>query len=87
LQLLLGAIGALPQRSSWKLGLMLSIQDAQAFGKELTEAVVGYHDIGINDNLASTRVEIDVLGVREKDKAQSFTPLLPPSSTSKRRTF
>jgi hypothetical protein len=66
LQLLLGAIGASPQRSSWKLGLMLSIQDAQAFGKELTEAVVGYHDIGINDNLASTRVEIDVLGVREE---------------------
>jgi len=66
LQLLLGAIGALPQRSSWKLGLMLSIQDAQAFGKELTEAVVGHHDISINDNLASTRVEIDVLGVREE---------------------
>jgi hypothetical protein len=62
LQLLLGAIGALPSTQFWKLGLMLSIQDAQAFGKELTEAVVGYHDIGINDNLASTRVEIDVLG-------------------------
>ena len=62
LQLLLGAIGTSPQRSSWKLGLMLSIQDAQAFGKELTEAVAGHHDISINDNLASTRVEIDVLG-------------------------
>jgi hypothetical protein len=36
------------------------------FGKELTEAVVGHHDISINDNLASTRVEIDVLGVREE---------------------
>lgn len=66
LQLLLGAIGALPQRSSWKLGLMLSIQDAQAFGKELIEAVAGHHDISINDNLSSIRVEIDVLGVREE---------------------
>jgi hypothetical protein len=66
LQLLFGALSALPYRQVWKLGLMLSIQDAQAFSEELFESVVGQHDIGINDNPASTQVEIKVLGVKEE---------------------
>jgi hypothetical protein len=66
LHLLLGALGALPYRQTWKLGLMLSIQDAQAFSEELRESVVGHHEIGINNNPASTQVEILVLGVKEE---------------------
>jgi hypothetical protein len=66
LQLLLGAIGALPHRSSWKLGLMLSIQDAQAFGKELTEAVADITTSALMTTQLRQQVEIDVLGVREE---------------------
>jgi hypothetical protein len=66
LHLLFGALRCITFRQAWKLGLMLSIQDAQAFSEELIESVVGQHDIGINDNPASTQVEIKVLGVKEE---------------------
>jgi hypothetical protein len=66
LHLLLGAIGALSRRQEWKLLLVLSIQDAQAFGNELAESVVGKHTIGINGTKGVTHVDIDVAAVREE---------------------
>lgn len=66
LHLLLGAIGALPKRSEWKLLLALSIQDAQAFGNELAESVVGKHTISINNAPGVFHVDIDVAAVREE---------------------
>ncbi len=66
LQILLGAIGCLPCRQKWHLGLVLSIQDAKAFGDELANSITGRHVIGINNTSAVTHIDIDVLTVREE---------------------
>lgn len=66
LQILLGAIGCLSSRQKWHLGLVLSIQDAKAFGNELAESIAGHHAISINNTSAAIHIDIDVLAVREE---------------------
>jgi hypothetical protein len=73
LQILLGAIGCLPCRPKWQLGLVLSIQDAKAFGDELAESIAGRHVIGINNSSAVSHVDIDVLTVREEGEGAIIT--------------
>jgi hypothetical protein len=73
LQILLGALGTLPMRPSWHISLVLSIQDAKAFGKELAESVAGHHVIGINGSSAVTHVDADVLAVREEGEGAILT--------------
>jgi hypothetical protein len=63
LQLLLGALGTLPRRPEWKLGVILSIQDAKVFGDELAESVAGRHTISIGSNVSVSHVCIDVESV------------------------
>jgi hypothetical protein len=74
LQILLGAIGCLPSRQTWHLGLVLSIQDAKAFGDQLAASITGRHSVSVNGSTYVTHVDIDVLAVREEGEGGVINP-------------
>ena len=65
LQLFLGALGLLPHRPRWNLSVVASIQDAQAFGVQLSESLQGQHSIRINGKGVSW-VDLSVNSVVEE---------------------
>lgn len=65
LQVLLGIIGTLPYRDTWKLLLTVSIQDAQAFGDDLYQNLSGTHLVKCNSERESS-IEIKVNRVVEE---------------------
>lgn len=83
LQMLLGALGTLPNNTDWNLFLTASIQDAQAFGGQLTETLKGQHTVLINGNLIS-RVTLNISAVQEEGVGAIITAtvagLVPPNS-------
>lgn len=59
LQLLLGCIATMPHQSHWYLSLVASIQDAQAFGSELSELLGGAHTVRFNGkNISSVAIRV-----------------------------
>lgn len=66
LQLFLGCIAALPKRESWGLSLVASIQDAQAFGRDLHAVLRGSHVVRFGGTDRDTIIEVDVLSVVEE---------------------
>lgn len=65
LHLLLGCLATLPHQDEWQLSLIASIQDAQAFGSELSLLLSGEHRVRFN-NRASCVVRIAVDSVVEE---------------------
>jgi hypothetical protein len=65
LQLLLGAIATLSYQPHWTFTLVASIQDAQAFGNELSSLLNGSHTVRFNGKELS-RIEIRIVAVVEE---------------------
>ncbi|WP_088895031.1 ParM/StbA family protein [Leptolyngbya ohadii] len=73
LQLLLGSIATLPYRPFWHLGVMASIQDAQALGDELAQALKGGHNVRFNGSKQLSTVMVTVLQVVEEGVGAVFS--------------
>ncbi|NET36963.1 MAG: hypothetical protein F6K19_33880 [Cyanothece sp. SIO1E1] len=66
LQMFLGCLATLPYREQWQLHLVASIQDAQAFGTDLTRVLSGMHTVRFNGNRKASLIHITVDAVLEE---------------------
>ncbi|MBD2047273.1 hypothetical protein H6F78_17020 [Coleofasciculus sp. FACHB-64] len=65
LQLFFGALGTMSHRARWNLSVVASLQDAQAFGTQLSKSLQGQHSIRVN-NKGVTHVDLSVSTVIEE---------------------
>ncbi|BAY11035.1 hypothetical protein NIES2098_42120 [Calothrix sp. NIES-2098] len=66
LEALFGLVSHLPYRPAYDLEIVASIHDAKTLGGELKEALTGNHIVKCNDYATATKVNSQVLAVREE---------------------